>query len=348
MITSWNAGAQRMYGYAAEEIIGQHSAAAEIQSAVKRAAALVQQLLTFSRRTPGDPTTLDLRAIIEGTRELLSVATGGLGLTVTSDPALPPILADRAQVEQVLLNLAVNVRDAMPEGGTLTITARPAELSEEDRLVNPDVVPGRYVELAVTDTGTGISAEVMSRIFEPYFTTKPTGKGTGLGLSTVYGIVRQAGGAITVESQENRGTTFRLYFPAQPVAAPAQPSDGDTPATAILVVDDEPSLLAAASRMLRQHGYTVYTAASGDQALTVAQQHDIQLLLTDTIMPDITGPALARRISQMKPGIPVLHMSGYTANLLPGAENDLIFIQKPFTDQQLIEKVQNVLSITTS
>jgi len=188
----------------------------------------------------------------------------------------------------------------------------------------------------------------MSRIFEPYFTTKPTGKGTGLGLSTVYGIVRQAGGAITVESQENRGTTFRLYFPAQPVAAPAQPSDGDTPATAILVVDDEPSLLAGASRMLRLHGYTVYTAASGDQALTVAQQHDIQLLLTDTIMPDITGPALARRISQMKPGIPVLHMSGYTANLLPGAENDLIFIQKPFTDQQLIEKVQNVLSITTS
>ncbi len=197
-----------------------HSDAEEIQSAVKRAAALVQQLLTFSHSNPGDPGPVDLGVVIKEARELLSAATGGLQLAIRSSPALPPILADRTQVEQVLLNLAVNARDAMPPGGTLTIAARPAELTEVNRLVHPDVVPGQYVELAVSDTGTGMSAEVMAHIFEPFFTTKPAGQGTGLGLSTVYGIVRQAGGAITVESGENRGATFRLYFPAQPVAGP--------------------------------------------------------------------------------------------------------------------------------
>jgi PAS domain S-box-containing protein len=321
-----------------------HSDAIEIQSAVKRAAALVSQLLTFSRRKPGEARLVDLKAIIEDSRALLSVAAGGLDLTVTAGPPPPLILADRTQIEQVLLNLAINARDAMPQGGTLTISARPAELTEEDRLVNPDVKPGRYTELAVSDTGTGMSAEVMARIFEPYFTTKPTGKGTGLGLSTVYGIVRQAGGAIMVESKENRGTVFRLYFPAQAAAGVARSRNGDTPAAAILVVDDEPSLLAAASRMLRQQGYTVYTAGSGEQALAIMRDHDIQLLVADTIMPDITGPALASRISQLKPGIPVLHMSGYTGNLLPGAVNDLAFIQKPFTSQQLSDKVQDVLT----
>ncbi len=320
-----------------------HSDAEEIQSTVQRAAALVQELLTFSRQQPGQPSLVDLNAVVADTRNLLSVVTGGLKLALVPGPALPPILADRGQVEQVLLNLAVNARDAMPQGGTLTIATRPAELTEEDRLLNPDVIPGRYVELTVGDTGTGMSPEVMTRVFEPFFTTKPTGKGTGLGLLTVYGIVRQAGGAIAVESEEDRGSTFRLYFPARPVAAPA-PDPDEGPATAVLVVDDEPSLLAVAARMLRRHGYTVYTAGTCDQALNVAKEHDFQLLVTDTVMPDITGPALASRISQLKPGIPVLNMSGYTAHLLPGARGDVAFLQKPFTEKQIIDKVQTVLS----
>ena len=324
-----------------------HSDVVEIQCAVKRAATLVRQLLASDRTLPGDPGPLDLGAVIDEARELLSVATGGLDLAVTSAPALPTVVADRTQVEQALLNLAVNARDAMPHGGTLTIAARPAELTGEDWLVNPDVRPGRYVELAVSDTGTGMSAEVMAHIFERFFSTKPTSMGTGLGLSTVYGIVRQAGGAVMVESEENRGSTFRLYFPAQSSAVPAQPRAADGPGPAILVVDDEPSLLAAAARMLRQRGYTVYTAGSCDQALSVVQERDIQLLLTDTIMPDITGPALAARATQMKPGLPVLHMSGYAANMLPGADDDVFFIQKPFNDRQLIEKVETVLNAAT-
>jgi len=318
-----------------------HSDAKEIQFTVQRATRLAQELLTFSRRKPGEPAPVDLNAVIADASGLLSVCTGGLNLTLNPDPALPPVLADRTQVEQVLLNLAVNARDAMPQGGTLTIATRPAELSEEDRLVNPDVIPGRYVELTVSDTGCGISPDVRARIFERFFTTKPAGKGTGLGLSTVYGIVRQAGGAIMVESAENRGSTFRLYFPAQPAAGPVPAGDGPA---AVLVVDDEPSLLAVAARMLRQHGYTVYTAGTCDQALAVAEEHDLQLLLTDTVMPDITGPALASRISQLKPGIAVLHMSGYTANQLPETGNDVAFIQKPFTAKQLIEKMRTVLS----
>jgi len=198
---------------------GLHSDAEEIRAMVQRAAVLVQELLTFSRRKPGVPSPVDLNTVIVDARSLLSVAIERMNLTLIPSPGLPPILADRTQVEQVLLNLAVNARDAMPQGGTLTIATRPAELSEEDALANPDLIPGRYAELTVSDTGTGMSPEVMARIFEPFFTTKPTGKGTGLGLSTVYGIVRQAGGAIMVESEESRGTTFRLYFPVQPAAA---------------------------------------------------------------------------------------------------------------------------------
>jgi PAS domain S-box-containing protein len=320
----------------------------QIQSAAERAARLTRQLLIFARAEPTQPLPLDLNAIVEEIHNLLSRSIGAhIELTVEPAAALPAIEADRGQLEQVLLNLAINARDAMPGGGTLTIKTGSAELDQAYADAHPGARPGRHVELTVADTGTGMSAEVISRVFDPFFTTKPEGQGTGLGLSTVYAIIAGVGGSISVQSAEGTGTTFRLYFPAaaaaavaaDPAAAHASAGDGQT----ILVVDDEPAVLAAAARVLRQNGYATLEAAGYDQAVALAASHQVQLLLTDSVMPRMSGVALAERITELKPGIPVLYMTGYST--VP-AEGQPAKIQKPFTPQTLLEAVARALQTT--
>jgi PAS domain S-box-containing protein len=317
----------------------------QVQSAAERAARLTRQLLTFARREPTQPQPLDLNEVVDDMHNLLSRSIGThIELTLELAAVLPAIQADRGQLEQVLLNLAINARDAMPGGGTLTIKTESAELDQAYAGAHPGARPGRHVELTVADTGTGMSAEVISHIFDPFFTTKPEDQGTGLGLSTVYGIVAGAGGSISVESAEGAGTTFRLYFPAAaaaapaaaPPAAPASAGDGQT----ILVVDDEPAVLAAAARILRHNGYAILEAAGYDQAIALAAAHQVQLLLTDSVMPSMSGIDLAERMTELQPGIPVLYMTGYSAAL---ADSEHPTIQKPFTSRTLLEAVARAM-----
>jgi len=324
----------------------------QIQSAAQRAARLTRQLLTFAQREVPQPRPLDLAAIVDDVRNLLSRSIGAhIELIVALAADLPAIVADRGQVEQVLLNLAINARDAMPRGGSLTITTSLAELDESFCGAHPGASPGWYAELAVADTGTGMSAEVISHIFDPFFTTKPEDQGTGLGLSTVYGIITGAGGSISVDSEPGAGTTFRLYFPAATSAA-LEPADEAAPRATgngetILVVDDEPAVLAAAARILRDHGYATLEADNYEQAITLAEtyQLQLQLLLTDSVMPRMSGDALADRITGLRPGLPVLYMTGYGQGASPLGSNDpAARIQKPFTAQTLLEAVQQALN----
>ena len=323
--------------------------AGHIQAATRRAGALTRQLLIFTEREVTQPEVLDLNVVIDEIRDLLSTSIGP-HVDLRIDPAahLPAIRADRGEVGQVLLNLAVNARDAIPDSGILTIGTSLSALDDDYARLHPGVSPGRYVELTVTDTGTGITAEVAARIFEPFFTTRPVGQGTGLGLSTVHAIVTQAGGSVTVEPGQGTGTTFRLYFPAIDVAvgAPDAAPGGRPHQATILVVDDEPAVLEVTGRILRKNGFTTLEAGTYEQALSLAASRDFQLLLTDTVMPGMTGATLAERITEMKPGMPVLHMSGYSAGLLnPESirDGELAYIQKPFTAPALLEKVHAVL-----
>ena len=321
----------------------------QIQSAAERAARLTRQLLTFARDEPTQAQPLDLAAVVDDIRNLLSRSIGAhIELVTELAAGLPAIVADRGQVEQVLLNLAINARDAMPGGGSLTITTSPAELDEAYCGGHPGARPGRYAELAVADTGTGMSAEVVSRIFDPFFTTKPEGQGTGLGLSTVYGIITGADGSISVDSEQGAGTTFRLYFPVATSAAP-EAADEAAPQAAgngqtILVVDDEPAVLAATARILRANGYATLEAGSYEQAISLAETRQLQLLLTDSVMPRMSGSALADRITGLRPGLPVLYMSGYGQVTSPGSSDQAARIQKPFTAQTLLQAVQQALN----
>jgi PAS domain S-box-containing protein len=327
--------------------------AEQIQATAERAAQLTRQLLVFSRRQETKPQTLDLNAIVADVRNLLARSIGAhIELTVSLAPDLPPIRADQGQIEQVLLNLAVNARDAMPAGGTLAIATSPAELDHGYAAAHPGAAPGRYAELTVADTGTGMSHDVAAHVFDPFFTTKPADQGTGLGLSSAYGIVTRAGGSISLDTAEGAGTTFRLYFPATATAAPA-PATAANPAAwaagrgeTILVVDDDPSVLNVTARMLRQNGYTTLQAASYEQALSLAASHDLQLLLTDSVMPYMSDPALAERITENNIGLPVVYMSG--AGELPSpdpaARPGAGRIQKPFDRNTLLEAVHAALS----
>ncbi|MGH3186620.1 MAG: PAS domain S-box protein [Streptosporangiaceae bacterium] len=246
----------------------------EITRTARRAAALTMQLLTFSRRDTAQPEPADLNAVIADLSNLLGVSIGNSQLRIDPAAALPSIYINRAHAEQVLLNLAINARDAMPHGGAVTIATSTADLGEQDTGIHPGIKPGRYVQLTVSDTGAGMSADTMERIFEPFFTTKLPGQGTGLGLSTVYGIVTRCGGGVTIESEEGTGTAFHLYFPAigSPAigvpaqAAPARTGNGET----ILVVDDQPAVLSATARILSRNGYTTLEASTSDQALSMA------------------------------------------------------------------------------
>ena len=259
-------------------------------------------------------------------------------------------VADRGQVEQVLLNLAVNARDAMPEGGTVTFTTSLADLTEDDAEW-PGARPGRYAELTVSDTGCGMDSDAMRHVFDPFFTTKPPGQGAGLGLSTVWGIATRAGGGVGVESGKNAGSTLRVWFPAAgeaaPAAAAAVPAAGGHGLT-VLVVRDEPLLLRIVSRILQRHGYVTIEASSGEEALSLAASHDFQLLLTDSVMPGMSGGRCWLGASgYSKPGMPVLHMSGYSSARSAtgggGGGAGELFVRKPFTPEVLLAKVRAAL-----
>jgi two-component system, cell cycle sensor histidine kinase and response regulator CckA len=342
--------------FAAEEAADRPAIRADlehVQAAAEQAARITRQLLIVGRRDSTQPELLGLNAIIADTRELLVTALGaGIEIRVETADGLPAIEADRGQVGQLLLNLALNARDAMPAGGTLTIETGVTEFTESMARAHPGARPGRYVHFIVSDTGNGMSADAAEHIFDPFFTTKPIGQGTGLGLATVHGIVTRAGGSISVESEPGAGTIFRVLLPAAAAAVPAQPvarvpearGSGQT----ILVVDDEPSVLELTSRILRQNGYSTLDAGSFEEALSLASAEDLQLLLTDSVMPRMSGPTIAEHIVRMRPGVPVLYMSGHSSEALNphisdgGAE----YIQKPFTPHDLLEKVHSALNAT--
>jgi PAS domain S-box-containing protein len=323
----------------------------EILNASTRAAGLTRQLLAFSRRQVLQPRVLDLDAIVANTRKMLSRIIGeDITLSSATGPALWRVKADPGQIEQVLINLAVNARDAMRNGGTIHIALSNVELTSSPPQGLP---PGRYVLLAVSDTGCGMSPEIAARIFEPFFTTKGEGKGTGLGLSMVYGIIQQSGGAIDVDSLPDRGTTFRIYLP-QCTETEEQPSEDAAPrqlrrgSETVLLAEDDDHVRGLVAAMLRQQGYTVLDARDGEDALAIARNHagPIELLLTDVVMPNMGGRALAEQLRTVRPSTRVLFMSGYSddAILRAGIQaGGAIFIQKPFSRDTLASRIRDVI-----
>src|SRR5579883_129581 len=329
------------------------AAVAAIRSAGDRAARLTQQLLAFSRKAIVEPKILDLNEVLgESVRLLRRLIGEDIVLASVFDPNLCPIKIDPGQLEQAIMNLVVNARDAMPTGGRLTIETRNVTLGEDDVANYPDLKPGAYVRLAVTDTGCGMTEEVKARIFEPFFTTKGVGKGTGLGLAVVHGVVKQAGGHVAVYSEVGVGTTFTLLFPATP-ATPSGPSSGviGVPirgTETILLVEDEEAVRTIARIALQTQGYTVLEASSGVEAIRVAEHHPgpIHLLVTDVVMPETGGRQLADSLRTRRTGLGVLYMSGYTDDAV--VRHGVVdaadaFIQKPFTPLGLARKVRSVL-----
>ncbi len=325
----------------------------EINEAGERAAALTRQLLAFSRKQVLEPRVLDLNALIADQQRMLRRLIGeDVTLAVHLDPGLAPVLADPGPLEQVVLNLAVNARDAMPQGGRLLIETANAELDENYVRARPELAAGQYVRLSVTDNGCGMTPEVVAHAFEPFFTTKGPGQGTGLGLATVYGIVRQSGGHVTVYSEPGLGTTFNVYLPpAQaelPAPASAEPRRLPTGTETILLVEDEDAVRAIARHTLVACGYTVLEAANGTDALHRCEQHrgPLDLVVTDVVMPGLAGRLLAERITALRPGTRVLFMSGYPddAVIRHGVQHaDTAFLRKPFTPHALASKVRDVL-----
>ncbi len=331
-------------GSAAEEDL------AQVVRSAERAERLTRQLLAFSRKQVVQPEVLDLNAVIRDMGKLVRRLIGeDITLETHLDPSTGRIRLDPSELEQVLMNLVVNARDAMPGGGRLVIRTRETMLGEHASDCVLPVRAGRHVTISVADTGVGMDESTADSIFEPFFTTKAPGKGTGLGLSTVYGIVKQAGGTIAVRSMPGGGATFSIHLPAVDADARAQrPAPADDPAAGtetILVVEDEDAVRALACRILRRHGYTVAEATDAVSALKVARSADIDLLLTDVIMPGANGGELAARLRKDRPGVPVLYMSGYMADEIgrAGVGTDGAFIQKPFTPAALVRKVREVL-----
>jgi PAS domain S-box-containing protein len=326
----------------------------QIENAAERASTLIRQLLAFSRRQVLQPKIIDLNAIVLGLDKLLGRLMGEHIEMVTRCGAnVGNVKADPAQIEQVVMNLVVNARDAMPKGGRLTVETQNVELDSTYARDHVSVKPGPYVMLAVSDTGVGMSPETAAHIFEPFFTTKQSGQGTGLGLSTVYGIVKQSGGYIWVYSEPGQGTAFKVYLPRVAEQAESTP-EVTAPASAgkgtetILLVEDEEAVRELASRILSAKGYSVVAAMSAQEAEHFSAKHEgkIHLLLTDIIMPGTSGRELARRITARHPRTRVLYMSGYTDNVLAQGgvlEAGLSFLQKPFTPGALVQKVRDVL-----
>ena len=326
----------------------------EVKKAADRAATLTRQLLAFGRRQVLAPEVLNLNKIVANMDNMLRRLIGeDIDLVTKLEPALSRTKVDPSQVEQVIMNLVVNSRDAMPEGGKLTIETANAELDANYVRRHAMAAPGRFVMLAVSDAGCGMDAETQSHIFEPFFTTKETGKGTGLGLATVYGIVKQIGGEIWVYSEPGRGTTFKIYFPQveeaeRAVQPPKVASASQQGSETILVVEDEEAVRSLVQRVLESNGYAVLTASNAEEAAQMCdrQERTINLLLTDVVMPGMSGRKLARHLGFSRQGMKVLYMSGYSDNAIvhqgvldPGTA----FLQKPFTPDSILRKVREVL-----
>jgi signal transduction histidine kinase len=324
-----------------------------IEATADRAALLTRQLLAFSRKQVLAPAVLDLNDVVPSMTGILQRLIGeNLELVFRPGPALGRVRVDPGQLEQVIVNLVVNARDAMPEGGRITLETSNVDLDDEYARRHGGASPGPHVRLTVADTGTGMDAETQSRIFEPFFTTKAPGQGTGLGLATVYGVVSQSGGSIAVASEPGVGSTFTIDFPRveealEPVAAAPglPPSRGHE---TVLVVEDESGVRALVRRVLEKYGYAVLSASHGIEALAIAQRHagPIHLLVTDMVMPEMSGTALAERLRSLRPQVAILVMSGYTDNSVFShgrLRGDIPFLQKPFTPEALARKVRAVL-----
>ncbi len=330
----------------------------QVRKAAARAALLTRQLLAFSRQQILQPVVMDLNAIVVDVDKMLSrLISEDIKLVTVLQPHLGKVKADPSQIEQIIMNLAVNARDAMPKGGTLTIATCNMDLDENYARQHAVGKPGPYVKLTVSDTGVGIDKEIQAHIFEPFFTTKGVGKGTGLGLSTVYGIVRQSGGYIWVYSEPGRGTSFKVYLPR--VEEALEPPKEEKPALVprgtetILLVEDAASLLELTSEFLESCGYKVLAAGSPAEGLRIVEKHNgpIPLLITDIVMPEMSGHALAENLTALRPSMRVLYISGYSHDIIDryGAMNSgQDFLQKPFTKKDLAVKVRELLDASTS
>ena len=338
---------------ALDQIDPEHSAHGQLQQirkASERASALTRQLLAFSRQQVLDTKTLHLNAIISDMAQMLTRLIGeDIELQTKLHSELHAMRGDQSQIEQVIMNLAVNARDAMPQGGKLTIETRNITI-EQDGERRTSMLPGDYVLLSVSDTGVGMDAETQAHVFEPFFTTKARGKGTGLGLATVYGVVKQSDGYISVHSEPGAGSSFRIYLPrVQPEPKLNLPQEHELPCEGsgtVLVVEDEVSLRTFTCALLQRSGYTVLEASDGEAAIALAQQYQrpIHLLLTDMIMPGMNGPSVAEKLASLRPESKVLFMSGYTGFvgrglIAPGSA----LISKPFTREELLRKIRQVL-----
>ena len=328
----------------------------EINQAGERAAGLTRQLLAFSRRQALQPRVLDLNAIVISVGRMLRRLIGeNIELSTHLDPGLGRVLADPGRIEQVIVNLVVNARDAMPHGGKLTIETANVDLGQTGGHQHLSVCSSPYVMLVVSDTGHGMDEKTQSRIFEPFFTTKEQGKGTGLGLSTVHGIVKQSGGQIRVFSEPGHGTVFQVYLPrvddpltvAGPYPDPPRALRGRE---TVLLVEDDEGVRRVISQILKGYGYHLLEAANGDEALLAAERWTgpIQLMITDVLMPGMSGRELARRLADRRPDLRVLYTSGYTDEAIVRHDAlgaGIAFIQKPFTPEALAQKAREVLDL---
>jgi PAS domain S-box-containing protein len=330
---------------------GQREELQEIARAAEQASALTRQLLAFSRRQVLHPRVIDLNTIVAGMEGMLQRIIGDdVQVAVKLADRLAPVEADRAQIERVVVNLAANARDAMPDGGALTIETANVDLDAEQVATHGDGGAGPHVMLAVSDTGVGMDEEVRRHLFEPFYTTKPAGQGTGLGLATVFGVVKQSGGGIYVYSEPGRGTTFKIYLPAGHGAATAD-LDADNGqaqrgSETIMVVEDDPGVRDLVRLMLEANGYHVLAVADASEAARVCAASRVDLLLTDVVMPDVNGRALAERLSDIAPGMRVLFMSGYSDEAVHRhgqLTKTAAFLEKPFTERALTLKVREVL-----
>ena len=327
----------------------------EIRKAGDRAKSLTRQLLAFSRKQVLQPKVIDLNALVRDMDKMLRRLIGEhIDIATVLGADLDNVEADPGQIEQVLLNLAVNARDAMPDRGRLTIETANIELNAEFVRTHRTVEPGSYVMIIVSDTGEGMSPEVQARIFEPFFTTKEQGKGTGLGLSTVYGIIQQSGGSICVQSEPGHGTTFKIYLPrAHELAAAAEsgveetnkPGGNET----VLLVEDEDAVRHMAQEILQSNGYCVLDASNGNEAVRVSAEHKgtIDLMVTDVVMPQLGGRELAEKLFVTRPEMRVLYMSGYTDDAIVHhgvVDGRASFLEKPFTSDALARKIREVLA----
>jgi hypothetical protein len=324
--------------------------AEEILASAERAAALTKQLLMYARREPVRHTAVDLNAVVAQIRDLLVRTLGEhVRIEVRAAADLPPIYADRGQIEQVLMNLSVNSRDAMPDGGVLTIETSLLELRAGEVKPHPALAPGVYVQLSVSDEGSGMSADVVARAFDPFFSTKRPGEGTGLGLATVYGIVADTGGAVDVQSEEGVGSTVRAFFPASPEAPAPFPAPPDVVVGAgetVLVVEDQRAVREVTVAILRRNGYRVRPAADAAEALLISADIDFDLLLTDVVMPGTSGRELVSALRDRHQTCQVLFMSGYSGSAF-GSDRILdateAFIHKPFKETELLQAVHDAL-----